>query len=197
MPLAKRDAHHHTYGDYVQWPDDTRWELIDGQAFAMSPAPTLDHQSVVGEIFGQLFVQLRGKRWRPFVAPCDVLLPRNQEADATVDTCVQPDVFVVCDPAKLNDKCVRGAPDFVLEVLSPATASHDQVLKRRRYEQAGVREFWLLHPTDRVLTIYRLLNGEYGKPDMQALEGETDVQVLDGVRIDWAPVNERLGPQEL
>jgi Uma2 family endonuclease len=103
----------------------------------------------------------------------------------------------VCDPAKVGDKNVRGAPDFVLEVLSPSTASHDQVLKRRRYEQAGVREFWLLHPTDRVLTIYRLLNGEYGKPDVQALEGETDVQVLDGVRIDWAPVNERLGPQEL
>jgi Uma2 family endonuclease len=96
----------------------------------MSRAPVPNHQGVVTEIVVQLGTQLRGKRCRPFVVPCDVLLPRSQEADAAVDTCVQPDVFVVCDPAKVGDKHVRGALDFVLEVLSPATASHDQVLKR-------------------------------------------------------------------
>jgi Uma2 family endonuclease len=85
----------------------------------------------------------------------------------------------------------------VIEALSPSTASHDHILKRRLYEGAGVAELWYVHPVDRIVTIYRLLNGAYGKPDMVAFEGETPVGVLDGVVIAWAPINERLGPMAL
>ena len=87
---------------------------------------------------------------------------------------------------------VRGAPDWVLEVLSPSTAGHDQVTKRRIYERAGVREFWLVHPMDRVLTIYRLMGAEYGKPDVQELKGSTDIAVLPGVTVEWDALAERL-----
>jgi Uma2 family endonuclease len=87
---------------------------------------------------------------------------------------------------------VRGAPDWVLEVLSPATAGHDQVLKRRIYEQAGVKEYWMVHPADRVLTVYRLENGAYGKPDTQLLEGTTAVGVLPGVVVAWDELAARL-----
>jgi hypothetical protein len=98
---------------------------------------------------------------------------------------VQPDLVVICDPSKLDDKGCRGAPDWIIEVLSPGTARKDQREKRNLYERHGVREYWLLHPTDDVLMIYRLVNGVYGKPDVLALEGETAVDAIDGLVIRW------------
>jgi len=192
MGLALRDNDYHTYGDYLTWPEDVRYELIDGVAYLMAPAPTVSHQDIAGEIFFQLRQALQGKPCRVLIAPVDVRLPKADEADERIDTVVQPDVLVVCDPAKISERGVRGAPDWVLEVLSPATAGHDQVRKRRIYEQAGVREYWMVHPTDRVLTIYRLERGAYGKPDTQILEGETPVGVLPGVVIAWDELAARL-----
>jgi Uma2 family endonuclease len=196
MGPALRDYEHHTYADYLSWPEEMRYELIDGIAYLMEPAPTLDHQDIAGEIYFQLRGALEGKPCRAFIAPVDVRLPEAQEADDLVDTVVQPDVLVVCDSAKLDRRGVRGAPDFVVEVLSPATASHDHVRKRRAYERAGVREFWLVHPTDRMVTIYRLTDGEYGKPEVCELTGETPVGVLPGVAIAWDDLVGRLPKPE-
>lgn len=191
MGLARRDDRHYTYADYARWPEDVRYELIDGVAYAMS-GPDLAHQEIVGEVFRQLANALQGQRCRAFVAPFDVRLPRAGETDDQTETVVQPDVLVVCDPAKIDRRGVRGAPDLVVEVLSPATASHDQVRKRRVYEKAGVREFWLIHPTDRIVTVYHLNDGAYGKPDIQELAGTTPVGVLDGVVIAWDGLVARL-----
>lgn len=196
MGLALRDHDHHSYADYLSWPEDVRYELIDGTAYLMAPAPTLDHQDVAGEIYFQLRRALEGKPCRAFIAPVDVRLPKARETDEQVDTVVQPDVLVVCDESKLDRRGVRGAPDFVVEVLSPATASHDHVLKRRVYERAGVREYWLVHPTDRIVTIYRLADGEYGKPDVCELSGETLVEVLPGIAISWDDLAGRLPKPE-
>ena len=192
MGLAKRDAAYHTYGDYLAWPEDVRYELIDGVAYLMAPAPTVRHQEIAGEIYFQLRQKLEGHPCRVLIAPVDVLLPKADEADVRGDTVVQPDVLVVCDSGKIGEKRVRGAPDLIVEVLSPATASHDMVIKRRLYERHGVREYWLIHPIDRVLTLYRLEGAEFGKPDMQELKGETPVAVLPGVMIQWEPLAERL-----
>ena len=101
-------------------------------------------------------------------------------------------LLVVCDPAKLDRRGVRGAPDWVVEVLSPSTASHDQIAKRRVYERAGVAEYWLVHPADRVLTIYRLEGAEYGKPDIRELAGESEIGVLPGVVVAWDALVARL-----
>jgi Uma2 family endonuclease len=196
MSLAKRDAAYHTYADYLTWPEDVRYELIDGAAYLMAPAPTLDHQDIAGEIYFQLRRALAGKPCRAFIAPVDVRLPKAGEEDELVDTVVQPDVLVVCDRAKLDRRGVRGAPDLVVEVLSPSTASHDHVLKRRVYERAGVKEYWLVHPADRIVTIYRLLDGEYGKPEVQELAGETPIAVLPDIAIAWDDLVSRLQPQE-
>lgn len=196
MSLTKRDNLPHTYADYLGWPEDARYELIDGVAYLMAPAPTLNHQDIAGEIYFQLRRSLAGKSCRTFIAPVDVRLPKAAEADEQIDTVVQPDVLVVCDPAKLNRRGIRGAPDFVLEVLSPATASHDHVLKRRVYERAGVKEYWLVHPADRIVTIYRLLNGEYGKPEIQELKGLTPIETLPALAIAWDDLVARLLPEE-
>ncbi len=158
--------------------------------------PDLAHQEIVGEVFRQLGNALQGKTCRPFVAPFDVRLPRAGEADQQTTTVVQPDVLVVCDPARLDRRGVRGAPELVVEVLSPATASHDQVRKRRVYERAGVRKFWLIHPADRIVIIYRLQAGAYGKPDIPELTGATPVGVLEGVETAWDALVARLPAAE-
>jgi Uma2 family endonuclease len=196
MGLAQRDRDYHTYADYLSWPEDVRYELIDGTAYLMAPAPALDHQEIAGEIYRQLANALLGKPCRAFVAPVDVRLPKSDESDEQIDTVVQPDVLVVCDPAKLDRRGVRGAPDFVVEVLSPATAGHDHLLKRRTYERAGVREYWLVHPSDRLLTAYHRDAGRFGEPEMQELVGTTPVKVLPGVEIAWDELVARLAPPE-
>ncbi len=196
MGLPRRDHKRHSYADYLGWPEDVRYELIDGIAYLMAPAPNLEHQDIAGEIYYQLRQALEDKPCRAFVAPVDVRLPKADEPDGTIDTVVQPDVLVVCDGSKLDRRGVRGAPDLVVEVLSPATASHDQIVKRRVYERAGVREYWLVHPLDRIVTIYRLADGEYGKPDVQELSGETALGILPEVNIAWDALVRRLPAPE-
>ncbi len=196
MALARRDSSHHTYGDYLGWPEDLRYELVDGEAYLMAPAPDLEHQDIAGELYYQLRQALGDGPCRPFVTPVDVRLPKADEADEQIDTVVQPDVLVVCDVSRLDRRGVRGAPDVVVEVLSPSTAFHDHGRKRRIYERAGVQEYWLVHPIDRMVTIYRLVNGEYGKPAVQELKGETAVGVLPGVVIAWDALVARLPPVE-
>jgi Uma2 family endonuclease len=196
MGLARRDQQHHIYADYLTWPEEARCELIDGAAYLMSPAPTLEHQEFAGEIYFQLRRALAGKPCRAFIAPVDVRLPQGEETDEQVDTVVQPDVLVVCDASKLDRRGMRGAPDLVVEVLSPATAGHDQIRKRRVYERAGVREYWLVHPVDRVIAIYRLENGEYGKPDVREMHEDTPVGILPGVSVAWEELLLRLPPPD-
>lgn len=196
MGLALRDPEYHTYGDYLTWPEDVRYELIDGEAFLMAPAPTVSHQDIAGEVYYQLRNALQGKPCRALIAPVDVRLPKADEADEQIDTVVQPDVLVVCDAGKVSDRGVRGAPDWVLEVLSPSTAGHDQVKKLHLYERHGVLEYWMVHPRDKVLTVYTLNNGAYGRPYTQELSGETPVGVLEGVTIQWDDVVARLPKPE-
>jgi Uma2 family endonuclease len=186
MSLPRRDELRHTYGEYLTWPEETRYELIDGVAYAMAPAPSRRHQEVLGELFRQVANALEGHPCRPFIAPFDVRLPRGDEADEAVDTVVQPDLVVVCDRSKLDEHGCRGAPDWVVEVLSPDTAGHDHILKRAVYERARVREYWLVHPLDRIVTVYRLGEGNrYGVPEVRELVGRQAVGVLPQIEIDW------------
>jgi Uma2 family endonuclease len=194
MASALRKTPYHSYRDYLTWPAEYRYELIDGTAYAMAPAPTQSHQIAVGELFRQIANALVGKPCMPFIAPLDVRLPRlgraddkNSDAqnDDQIDTVVQPDLLVVCDKHKRDSRGILGAPDWIIEVLSPVTAVYDQVTKRRLYEAAGVREYWLVHPQDRSLIRYSLVNGYYPSVDPVALSGETPSLILPEVVIHW------------
>lgn len=196
MPLAQRDEQTHTYGEYLTWPEDVRYELIDGIAYLMAPAPDLAHQEIAGEIFRQLANVLRDQPCRAYIAPVDVRIPKTDQSDDDIDTVLQPDVLVVCEPSKLDRRGVRGAPDFIVEVLSPSSAAHDHARKRRVYERAGVREYWLVHPTDRMVTVYRLEGTDFGKPLVQELSGSTEVAILPGVQVEWDDLVERLPPAD-
>ena len=198
MGLALRDTHFHTYADYLSWPDDVRYELIDGIAFAMAPAPLRVHQEILGAIYREVANALDGKPCRPFIAPFDVRLPRDDEADSAIDTVVQPDLVVVCDRSKLDERGCRGAPDWVVEILSPSTAGHDLIIKRRLYERVGVREYWLVHPIDRVVTVYWLQHdgsqpSGFGAPDIYELKDTLAVGILPEVVIDWERALQNVG----
>ena len=186
MALPQRDTLHHTYADYVRWSREHGDELIDGIAYIKEPpAPSRLHQAIVREIQRQVANALEGKSPHSYSAPFDVRLPKRDEPDTDVDTVVQPDVLIVCDPSKLDERGMRGAPDWITEVLSPSTASHDQTLKLAAYERAGVREVWLIHPTDRTVTVYRLQAGSYGRATVLELRGQTPLAEVPGVTIDW------------
>ncbi|MDP2832400.1 MAG: Uma2 family endonuclease [Pseudomonadota bacterium] len=186
MGLPQHKTEYYTYADYQTWPDDTRYELIDGVAYAMAPAPTRTHQNLVLELARQVATALRGKPCQAFVAPFDVRLPQAGEGDEQIDTVVQPDVLVVCDETNLDERGVRGAPDWVAEVISPSSAARDQIVKLALYERAGVLEYWLLHPTDRLVTVYHLINGSYGRPEINEMIGSLAIGVLADVTVDWS-----------
>lgn len=186
MALTQRDTHYHTYGDYLTWSDDQRIELIDGTAYVKEPpAPSPLHQGMAGELYHQIRAALEGTPCRVYMAPLDVRLPKSDEPNEKIDTVVQPDVLIVCDRRRMDTRGMRGAPDWLAEVLSPSTAGHDLVNKVPVYERAGVPEVWLIHPTDRTLTLYRLEAGRYGRPTILELKGQTPLTAVPGIIIDW------------
>ena len=186
MKVLKRDADYHTYADYLKWIGAYGDELIDGVAYVREPpCPSRSHQVIVLELGHQIRDALEGKLCDVYIAPFDVRLPKSTEEDDQIDTVVQPDVFIVCDQGKVDERGVRGAPDWLAEVLSPGTARRDQVVKLPAYERAGVREVWLIDPIERTLTIYLLEEGHYGCPIILKLRGQTRLTAVPGVTIDW------------
>lgn len=190
MPQAKlKKEKPFTYGDLCHWPEDERWELIDGVAYDMTPPPLRIHQEISGELHRQLANFFFGKECRVYFAPFGVRFPKENEPDETVKNYVEPDISVVCDPKKLDDKGCRGAPDLVIEILSPSTSSKDHILKRALYEKQGVKEYWLVHPIDCLVTVYQLgKSGKYGVPMMYDRRGKIEVRLFPGLTVDLSSV---------
>ena len=195
MALEKPQLGEFTYSDYMRWPAGERWQLLDGFAFAMAP-PSLPHQDVVSELGAQLRQQLRGKPCKALVAPVGVRLPKADEANEFVRTVFEPDVLVVCDPSKIDKSGIRGAPDFIIEVLSPSTARFDQIQKRKAYELAGVREFWLVDIPGGVLTIYRYTEGAFAPSEIVCAQGVIAITALPGLALDLDFMSEWLEKDE-
>ena len=173
-----------TYGDYRHWPDDERWELIDGVPYGMSPAPTRRHQQICGSLYRQIAAYLDGKPCSVYFAPFDLILPEKDEVDDDVDTVVQPDLLVICNREILTDAGARGVPDLIVEILSPSTARKDTLEKFLLYERKGVSEYWIIEPVAATVTIYlRGADGRYGRPDIHGAEDTVNVTVLAGCEI--------------
>jgi len=152
----------YTYRDYAAWPDDERWELIDGIAYAMG-APSVEHQRLLRKLSVAFDFFFRDKPCEPLFAPVDVLLSDDEKLDdEEVDTVVQPDLLVFCDKAKDREKFIRNAPDLTLEILSPSSLKKDFRLKFERYRRAGVREYWIVDPAHRMVIVHALrADGSY------------------------------------
>lgn len=182
--LTKKQDERYTYADYITWGDDERWEIIDGMPYAMSPSPTQKHQEVSGQLFRRIGNFLEGKPCKVFSAPFDVRL----NADEEDDTVCQPDILVVCDSSKLDGKCCKGAPDLIIEVLSPSTARKDRLIKYARYQRAGVREYWLVDIDTKTVDVAILKNGIYVRTKIYSDEDILNVSVLGGCAVNLAEV---------
>lgn len=163
----------YTVDDYLQLPDDKRVELIDGYFYDMA-APRARHQLIVGEIHASLLYQIRQAdgSCQVFLSPFDVVLGEDNK------TIVQPDVLIICDPSILTEERAYGAPDFVLEVISPSTGMKDYLVKGMKYLQSGVREYWIIDPFKSILLIYY-----YEKmlpPEILPLKGKVGLRIFDG-----------------
>ena len=170
----------YTYADYCTWDDDVRYELIDGVPIVMD-APSRGHQGALGEFFGQLWSFLKRKPCKVYMAPFDVRL----NADKEDDTVVQPDVIVVCDESKLNEKGCAGVPDLAIEVLSPSNKRHDTFVKYNKYLHVGIREYWIVDLEEKTVTV-NILDKDKGVY-RSVLYTELDtvpVHVIDGCQID-------------
>jgi Uma2 family endonuclease len=188
-PLAEKKDELFTYGDYLKWDDDERWELIDGIAYNMTPAPSRFHQKISGELFLQLANFFRNTPCDVYAAPFDVRLPEGDEADEAVRTVVQPDISVICDQAKLDDKGCKGSPDLIVEIVSPATARKDMKEKFVRYEKAGVKEYWIVDPSGKIVTVFRLSNeGLFGRPDVYGKEDRIKANIVEGLEVELLSV---------
>ncbi|MDD3270017.1 MAG: Uma2 family endonuclease [Syntrophomonadaceae bacterium] len=153
-----------TYADYLNWPDEERWEIIDGVPYDMSPAPSTKHQTISMELSGQLWAFFRDKECRVFAAPFDVRLPQGEEKDENIENIVQPDLSVICDLSKLDERGCKGAPDLVIEIISPSTAKKELNEKFNLYERIGVPEYWVVFPKFDVIVVYHLDDsGKYQK----------------------------------
>jgi len=184
--LAEKTDERFTYGQYCEWDDGERWELIDGVPYNMTPAPLRRHQGISTIILSSLANFLRGKPCKVYHAPFDVRLADfDEQDDSDVLTVVQPDIVVICDEKKLDDRGCRGAPDLVVEILSPSTSRKDVGVKFRLYERHGVREYWVIHPAEESLMTFSLGgDGMYGRPQGFGRGDVATSTVLEGFELN-------------
>ncbi len=175
MPILK-EKERYTYKDYCGWPDEERWELIDGVAYDMTPAPILRHQDIVLNLGGILKNALKEKQCIVGIAPTDIVL-----SDHDV---VQPDVYVVSDKTKITEKNIQGAPDFVAEILNPSTSKKDRWIKKKLYEKYGVREYLIIDPDGEYIERYLLVDkGKFDQGEAFDTDSVMQLKSLSGLKI--------------
>lgn len=189
MPLPKENKKY-TYKDYLSWPEDERWEIIDGNAYLMAP-PSRIHQEILGAIFNQFYNYLNNKFCKVYSAPFGVRLPVGDEkSDEDIKTVVEPDIAVICDKSKLDDEGCKGAPDLIVEIVSPSSGRKDKLEKFNLYERTGVKEYWLVEPEEQIVMVFTLENGRYGRPQVYSKDDSIKVSIFDNLIIDLKKVFE-------
>ena len=183
LDLNKR----YTYADYLTWFDDKTRELING-FIKMMAAPRVEHAEIIKNIyrhFDSIVLRNKGK-CKVFFAPFDVRFPKKGEtADDKIDTVVQPDICVICDLSKLDERGCCGAPDMIVEVLSLSTYKKDVTEKFALYEASGVKEYWIVHPKDKGIHVFLLQeDGKYDAGTIYEAKGDIPVHVFDNYPLD-------------
>jgi len=171
---------YYTFEDWLALDEDAWAELYDGVLCYLF-TPTIEHQEIVGNLHLQMGNFLKGKQCRVFLPPFGVRIFKDE------DTVLLPDILIICDKSKLEGRVVHGAPDFVLEVLSPSTAKRDKLVKYKFYQKAGVREYWIIDPDEKILQAGVLSNGSY-VTSMYDHEDKAPVSIIEGLEINLAEV---------
>ncbi|MBZ4659216.1 MAG: hypothetical protein JG766_1139 [Desulfacinum sp.] len=188
MPVGTPERTKVTYQDYLSWPDDERWEILDGVPFAMTPSPSPLHQRICRNVAGELYLQ-REKLGgcEVFPAPTDVVFdPHNV---------VQPDILILCRRDRITDRNIQGVPDLVVEVVSPSTEIKDRREKKRLYERHGVKEYLIVFPEREYVERYHLSQGLYGSPDIFNWNESLDLLTFP-IRLDLWKIFEKTVSEE-
>lgn len=173
----------YTYADYLTWWFDERVELIRGKILKMSPAPNNRHQAVSGNIYRDISTYLKKQKCQIRYSPFDVRLKRTINNNE-VFTVVQPDISIICNPEMLDERGCNGTPDMIIEILSESNRKHDLVTKFQLYEEAGVKEYWIVYPLDCMIEVY-LLEGEKYFLDRKYIEDDIiPVKAVEGLNLD-------------
>ncbi|ANE49034.1 hypothetical protein SY83_18980 [Paenibacillus swuensis] len=181
MHLHRRD---YTYSEYLTWPDGERLEIIDGDLYAMTPAPSKLHQIILGNLHLMFGNYLKNKKCKTFLPPFDVRLAKPGESDKETSTVVQPDLSIICDPDKLDDRGCKGAPDLIVEIISPGSLKLDLTVKKRLYERFGVREYWIVYPQEGIVMIHELdEHGVYTDGETYDREASIPVRIFQGFTV--------------
>ena len=175
----------YTYADYLTWEIDHMVELIKGKVFRQAAAaPRRIHQELVLKIGSQLSGLLKGNKCKAYIAPFDVRLPVKSKKHKDIRTVVQPDICVVCDPEKLDDLGCVGAPDLIMEILSPSNNKKELQNKYEVYEESGVLEYWIIHPYEKTLLVYTLTDKKYVPSRLFTLGDKVPSQCIEGFVLD-------------
>lgn len=172
----------YTYADYVQWPADQRWEIVDGVAYMLT-SPNTKHQQICVQLVVEFGAYLRGRNCQVFTSPYDVVLPDKSESEISSSNVVQPDLLIVCDRNKLDDKKCIGSPDLVVEIISPSTAKRDMRYKYQLYEHHGVREYWIVHPDYPLIEQFASEEGAFKKIGSFSSEDEMTPHIFPDLTI--------------
>ncbi|MFP4407236.1 MAG: Uma2 family endonuclease [Spirochaetaceae bacterium] len=176
----------YSWQEYLNWPTDERFELIEGVAYAMSPAPRRRHQEISGELFYQAYTALREGGCKVFAAPFDVKLSSDEDNDAP--TVVQPDLTVCCDPEKLTEQGMTGPPDLVVEIVSPESGIADRRRKFAVYESYGVKEYWIVDQDEELVEVYVLKEGRLNRAAVYAKDEELAGTAVPELRVSLKDV---------
>ncbi|WP_162344172.1 Uma2 family endonuclease [Cyclobacterium salsum] len=151
----------YSYADYLLWDLEEMVEIIKGRYFKMNAAPKRLHQKISLHIATELYQFLKGKPCEVYEAPFDVRLPVKSLKNEEIFTVVQPDICVICDPKKLDEAGCLGAPELIIEILSPGNNKKELQYKYEVYEESGVKEYWIIHPNEQTLLVYTLKADKY------------------------------------
>ena len=192
IPLHKSKVSdkHYTYADYLKFTFDEMVEVIKGKIFKMSPAPASIHQMVSNNLSGLIYLFLRKQKCRSFTAPFDVILPLKNKDFMESDRIVQPDICVICDLSKIKTKGCFGAPDWIIEIISPGTAKKDVQIKFDLYEESGVKEYWIIDPANKVAEVFKLENNKYQRIGAFVEDDLVPCQIFPELKVDLKDVFE-------
>jgi Uma2 family endonuclease len=184
---ARQPEQRYSWRDYLGWPADERFELVDGAPYAMSPAPRRRHQEIGGALFSQLYTALKESGCHVFIAPFDVKLSPDEMDEAP--TVVQPDITVTCDDSKLTEQGMSGAPDLIIEIVSPDSGLADRGRKFDLYRRYGVREYWIADQEEQLVEVYLLTpEKEYRRAGVYGPTQTLSCSVVDNVNVDLSEV---------
>ena len=188
MPLPEEERKY-SYADYLTWPEDERWEIIDGVPY-MQAAPTPIHQEILMEISKQFAVYLTGKPCKVYPAPFCVRISKGDEKkNEDIKKVFEPDITIVCDKSKIDKEGCKGAPDLIVEILSPSSIKMDRVEKFNRYEKAGVKEYWIVEPEGKLVSVFVLQdNQRYGRQEIYTEDDKINVFIFPDLVVNLKPV---------